>query len=353
MSLRLLQWRFLKYAIALVVLLVLYSCKLIAQPLPPRITASQLAIIVNEADPLSVQIGEYYQQKRQIPSGNLIRVRFAPGETVLSPEEFQRIQSEVLPKLSSEVQAIALTWAAPYRVGCMSITTAFTLGFDQRYCANGCQPTALSPYFNSSTHKPYTDLQVRPTIAIAATSFESAKALIDRGIAADRTNPRGTAYLLSTSDPDRNRRAQFYAEIQQNLSRYFNIKVLRSNTLEDQWDVMFYFTGLPNVENIDSNRFLPGAIADHMTSTGGMLTNSDQMSSLRWLELGATGSYGAVIEPCNFPQKFPHPGLVMLHYLRGDTLIEAYWKSVAWPGQGIFIGEPLSRPFSRDRRSPS
>ena len=27
--------------------------------------------------------------------------------------------------------------------------------------------------------------------------------------------------------------------------------------------------------------------------------------------------------------------------------IEAYWKSVAWPGQGVFIGEPLARPYRR------
>jgi xylose isomerase len=28
-------------------------------------------------------------------------------------------------------------------------------------------------------------------------------------------------------------------------------------------------------------------------------------------------------------------------------LIEAYWKSVAWPGQGLFVGEPLARPWGR------
>ena len=32
-------------------------------------------------------------------------------------------------------------------------------------------------------------------------------------------------------------------------------------------------------------------------------------------------------------------------YYRGATLIEAYWKSVQWPGQGLFIGEPLVQPF--------
>ena len=42
---------------------------------------------------------------------------------------------------------------------------------------------------------------------------------------------------------------------------------------------------------------MPGALADHLTSSGGMLTDSGQMSALRWLEAGATGSYGTVIEP--------------------------------------------------------
>jgi hypothetical protein len=37
----------------------------------------------------------------------------------------------------------------------------------------------------------------------------------------------------------------------------------------------------------------------------------------------------------------------MMHfYIKGNSLIEAYWKSVAWPGQGIFIGEPLAKPFA-------
>jgi hypothetical protein len=33
------------------------------------------------------------------------------------------------------------------------------------------------------------------------------------------------------------------------------------------------------------------------------------------------------------------------HYLAGETLIESYWKSVEMPGQGVFIGEPLARPY--------
>jgi hypothetical protein len=36
----------------------------------------------------------------------------------------------------------------------------------------------------------------------------------------------------------------------------------------------------------------------------------------------------------------------MFHYATGASAIEAYWKSVAWPGEGVFIGEPLAHPFA-------
>jgi hypothetical protein len=41
----------------------------------------------------------------------------------------------------------------------------------------------------------------------------------------------------------------------------------------------------------------------------------------------------------------------MAHYLSGETLLESYWKSVAMPGQGLFIGDPLARPFGGVRVS--
>lgn len=342
----------LKSRIALLATLPLTGCQAIEQlfaPTEPWLTPDELVVVVNESDPLSVQIGEYYQQQRQIPARNLIRVKFTPGQTTLSPEEFQQIKASIEIQIPSYIQAYALTWAAPYRVGCMSITTAFALGFDEAYCADRCQPTKPNPYFNRATSRPFQELQLRPTIAIAASHFDQAKRLIDRGVASDGTFPSGTAYLLSTSDDARNVRAAFYPQVAQAISNRFNTELVKSDTLANRPDVMFYFTGLTDVPQLETNQFLPGAIADHLTSFGGMLTDSPQMSSLRWLEAGATGSYGNVVEPCNFPQKFPHPAVVMAAYLNGETLLEAYWKSVAMPGQGIFIGEPLARPFSRLR----
>jgi hypothetical protein len=36
----------------------------------------------------------------------------------------------------------------------------------------------------------------------------------------------------------------------------------------------------------------------------------------------------------------------MFYYALGSSAIEAYWKSVAWPGEGLFVGEPLAQPFA-------
>lgn len=302
-------------------------------------------MIVNDDDPLSRQIADYYVNRRQIPAGNVIHVRFTPGDKVMRPAVFRELKAEIDRRTPAAVQAYVLTWTAPYRVGCMSITTAFAAGFDEDFCVLGCKPTRESPYFDSNSTHPFDDYGWRPAMLLAGSDFAAVKALIERGIAADGTHPEGSAYLLSTTDRNRNTRARFYPGIRLLQSDRFNIQVISGNTLQHREDVMFYFTGLKDVTGIDTNTYPPGAIADHLTSAGGQLTGSRQMSSLRWLEAGATASYGTVVEPCAFVQKFPRPNIVIDRYLNGETLIEAYWKSVEWPGQGVFIGEPLAAPF--------
>jgi uncharacterized protein (TIGR03790 family) len=312
-----------------------------------RLESGNLAVIVNTADPLSVAIGAYYVARRHIPKTNVVNVRFDSRRDELPVAEFTALKTLIDGKLSPRVQAYALTWAHPYRVGCMSITAAFAFGTDAKYCASGCEPTESSPYFNSPTRRPYDDLHIRPAMSLAALDFEKAKALIDRGVQADGAAPEGTAYLVSGGDVSRNVRAAQYPLAAQVLSRRVRIEVLPGGSVRDRADVLFYFIGAATVPELTSDRFLPGAVADHLTSFGGRLTDSTQMSALRWLEAGATGSYGTTSEPCNILGKFPSIHVLMSHYLAGETLIEAYWKSVAMPGQGLFIGEPLAAPFRR------
>jgi uncharacterized protein (TIGR03790 family) len=308
--------------------------------------AQRLGVVINDADPYSVAVGEYYVSRRRIPRQNVVHVTIAVRPD-LTASEFNALKFQVVSRTPSSVQGFALTWVQPYRVDCMSVTTAFALGYDSAYCANGCFKTRKNEYFNATTRLPADTFGLFPTMSIAAFDVDQAKALIDRGIASDNTRPHGTAYLVSTSDPARNVRAVGYRDTFALRREVTPVRIVYENSLRDRNDVMFYFIGARVVDNIATNRFLPGAVADHLTSTGGDLLHTRQMSSLRWIEGGATGTYGSVVEPCAFVEKFPDPVVFMRFYLAGETLLEAYWKSVSMPGQGIFVGEPLARPFAK------
>lgn len=317
------------------------------------VDTSNLAVLYAAGDNDSRVLAGYYATRRGIPRDNVVAVDVDTGQATMPVDRFRRVQRELEARLGDDIQALALAWTRPYRVGCMSVTSAFALGFDERYCAVGCKATAPSPYFGSSSATPWRDHGIRPAMLLAARSRPGARELVDRGVAADGTNPPGTAYLIITPDRHRNTRAPRFELAQRLFGRWQNTVLLHDDAVRDRHDILFYFIGARRVPALDTVSFRPGAIADHLTSTGGVLDGTRQMSILAWIEAGATGSYGTVIEPCNYPQKFPDPAIVMGRYINGDTLLEAYWKSVQWPGQGVFVGEPLARPFSaRDASVP-
>lgn len=323
------------------------------------LVARNLAVLVNDSDPQSIAVAAYYVRKRHIPAANVIHLNFPAGSDSMTSAAFAALKTQVDAAAGSAIQALALTWTRPYRVDGMSITSAFALGFDTAYenQTGGCASTKMSPYYNSGSTAPFTDLGVRPAMMLAGVDAAAVYAVIDRGVAADWTFPSGTGYLLRTSDTSRSVRwssmttalAEWnHAPDGLRLVYVDNSAGTATDSLQGKGDVLLYMTGLVSVPDIVTNMFRPGAAADHLTSGGGVLSGSSaQMSALRWLEGGATASYGAVAEPCNYTTKFPDPAVLLDQYYRGATLLEAYWKSVAWPGEGVFIGEPLARPFGR------
>ncbi|KQV78442.1 hypothetical protein ASD15_21735 [Massilia sp. Root351] len=311
------------------------------------IMPAQLAVVVNDADPNSVQVAEYYRQQRGIPQQNMVHVRIADKPRKLSAAQFRQLKDDIDAKLGPDIQAVLMVWSAPYAVECNGITAAYTLGLDSALCAKTCQPAKPSAYFNATAPLPFTALGMRLAMLLPADSVQEAKTLIGRGVASGFRMPAAGAYYLATSEVQRNSRAQFFPRAGVLAQRKLTIHNRQADALEGVRDIMVYQTGMAKVDKLDTLGFLPGALADHLTSFGGDLYGTTQMSSLRWLEAGATASYGTVSEPCNYWQKFPHPAVLLRHYLNGDSALEAYWKSVSWPAQGVFIGEPLAAPYRR------
>lgn len=331
-----------------VVLLINVLCTCMAwASMDSLLEPKHVAVIVNTQDPNSVEIGEYYLKARNIPAHNLIGIE-VPVRSALSLEQFNAIKVQIDSKLGPDIKVLAVIWTRPYAVVCNSITAALTLGYDEAQCKNGCAPGKKNPYFNSNSLDPTQDHAMRLAILIPTDSVGAAKSLIDRGVLTGFNLSQSTGYFLRTFDKARSSpREKFYPKDFFKIdSRKIFFRNMRQNDIQHKKDVMFYITGLMQVPYLDTLNFVPGAIADHLTSFGGALDQGgNQMKATAWLEAGATGSYGTVTEPCNHWQKFPNPEVLVKHYLAGNTLVEAYWKSVYWPAQGLFVGEPLAAPF--------
>ncbi|MDP3088402.1 MAG: TIGR03790 family protein [Methylotenera sp.] len=325
-------------------LLFLFSCLAFADD--SMIRPKNVAVVVNTANMNSVEIGEYYLKARGVPQENLIRVSIPDSPKKLSAAQFEKLKQQITEKLSPEIQVILLVWTAPYAVECNSITSALTLGFHASLCAKSCDPAPMSRYFNSPARLP-SEHGLRLSMLIPTESVESSKALIDRGVLSGFNLNTANGFFLITSSSIHNTRSQFFPKSVYLSEKKLRLIRLRADRIERKKGIMFYHTGGASVTKLDTLEFLPGALADHLTSYGGDLLGHGQMSSLRWLDAGATASYGTVSEPCNYWQKFPNSAVLLDHYLSGETAIEAYWKSVAWPTQGVFIGEPLAAPYCR------
>ncbi len=319
-----------------------------------RITASELGLVINTADPYSVAVGEYYARRRGIPAEQILRVQL-PLRASLTREEFAALDQAIRSQMPENVNGLALAWVQPYAVDCNSLTSALGMGLQPEVCSNSCAATRTSAYTGYFGARPWLVVGVRPTMQLAARSVPAAMAMIERGIAADHTLASGApepavAYLATTPDAARNVRERLFPPAGP-VPGVVGLEVARvkSDALPAMRRILVYETGLARVPTPLGGEWLPGALADHLTSHGGLLDKAvgeGQMNILDWIDAGATASYGAASEPCNHLQKFPHPQMLIQAYAQGVSALEAYWHSVAWPAQGVFVGEPLAAPFA-------
>lgn len=326
-----------------------------------RITAQELGLVINTADPYSVAVGEHYARRRGIPPEQVLRVQL-PVRASLTREEFEALDEAIRHHMPEQVNGLALAWVQPYAVDCNSLTSALAVGLQPDLCAKSCAATRTSPYTQYFGARPWLVIGVRPTMQLAARSVPAALAMIERGIAADHTLASAPAepamaWFAATPDAARNVRERLFppAGAVPGVAGLAVARV-RSDALPPMRRILVYETGLARVPAPLGGEWLPGALADHLTSFGGQLdkpAGEAQMNVLDWIDAGATATYGTVSEPCNHLQKFPHPQMLLQAYAQGVSALEAYWHSVAWPAQGVFVGEPLAAPFAPPPAPPS
>lgn len=179
------------------------------------------------------------------------------------------------------------------------------------------------------------------------TTVQEALVQLKRSIDADGQQPPGTFYFTSTADVrTKTRQPAFELAIAALQKLGQRAEVVDSILPQNKNDCIGLMIGAPDFNWAGSGSSLqPGAIAENLTSLGGIMTpGAGQTKLSEFLRGGAGGSSGTVTEPYAIQAKFPHP-MIHAHYAEGATLAEAFYLSVLGPYQLLIVGDPLCKPF--------
>lgn len=341
-----------------------------------------VVVVVNTNSADSLQLGNYYCEKRGVPPQNVLRIGWAGDLRSWSRTNLDLVLRRPLEAmlsnraLTNQVEFVLLSMHIPYRVtettgntessGVNSTTSALFYGFKPDGCETcpfgipGCElaPGSTNDYAGSERSFRETQLSSGASNAwlvmmLTSSNLTQVKTVVDRAVAADYSFPTQTVYLIHYEpDPFRGvRHYQYDDAIFENQVRgaarvdRFEAAApgITPNTFGYQLGSQF---GLMQF-NLAPGLFAPGALADNLTSYGGLLFDSGKHTGpIEYLNAGAVASYGTVVEPCAYLEKFPSPRNYF-YQARGFSAAECYYLSVTNPYQGILVGEPLCAPFAR------
>ncbi len=173
---------------------------------------------------------------------------------------------------------------------------------------------------------------------------EAVLAYLVRGVEADGRRPAGTVYFVTSDDVRSKCREWQFNNAVKELKSLGVKAVIVPKFPAGADDVMGLMMGAAIVTPQRVAGYLPGCMAEHLTSAAGVFKDGGQTKLTAWLEAGATASAGTVTEPFSIWAKFPNARF-FTHYASGCSMIESFFQSVMCPLQILFVGEPLAQPW--------
>ncbi len=366
--------------IALTMLFLLFGTPLLSQ------TAENVLLVLNEASPISMDIGLYYAQKRGISQSNLLRIKMVTQEEI-SRKDFERqINAPIANWLQQNfaqdrILYIVLTKGIPIRVAgtsgthgtVASVDSELTLLYRKMVGGQdipvagtvknpyflGDAPIAQAKQFSHATHDIY--------LVSRLDGYNSAdvRALIDRGSAPSKD---GKILLDARGEPGT--KGDIWLRQAANLlnGMGFSGRVIldtSAKVLTGIKQVLGYYSWGSNDPAIRIRHFgfefVPGALAGMFVSSDGRtfqesewkIGDSGYPQSLAadLIHDGVTGIAAHVAEP--FLEATIRPDILFPSYLSGFNLIESYYLSMPYLSwQTIVVGDPLCAPFRTASLAP-
>jgi uncharacterized protein (TIGR03790 family) len=356
-------------------------------------SAENVAVVINEASPASVRIGEYYVKKRAVPDSNVIRIRTLTGETVERDAYLSTIEAPIAAALTrgalqDRILYIVLTKGIPLRINgstgqngtIASVDSELTLLYLRMVTG---QPTpavgrVANPYFlgprtiREATRFTHRAQPMYLVTRLDAFSAEDVLAMIDR---AQAPVSEGAIVLDQRAGLDGGTGDDWLAEAArrlQDLGHAARVVLDTSmNPAAPTKQVLGYYSWGSNDSRNTKRKagmdFVPGALAATFVSTDARTfqpPSDDWTPSGDWkspsavfagspqtligdlIREGVTGVAGHVSEP--YLESLVRPQILFPAYLEGFNLAEAYYlamPSLSW--QTVVIGDPLCVPFPR------
>lgn len=318
-------------------------------------------VVINQTSSNSCELGNYYCQQRQVPPQNVLYVNWTGGNTLWASNDLQtNLVTPLLNMLASrqltnQIQYVVLSMDIPFQTSDGSTVNSSTSAlFYGLRLGDGTDPFGTTNSYAASEEAFSPDTPVGSpgysflTTMITGDSLAQAEQLVNQGVASDGTFPQQPVVLAKSSDILRNIRYAYFDNAIFNVNLLGVSSLLRTNTDLVSWPFacLGFETGLADFD-VPQGLFIPGSVADSLTSYGGVIFGSNSETNLlAFINGGAAGSYGTVAEPQNDTQKFPNPQ-VYFYQARGFNVAESYYQSVNVPYLGLTVAEPLAAPFAR------
>jgi uncharacterized protein (TIGR03790 family) len=336
-------------------------------------------LLLNGKSADSIEIGKEYARLRNIPEANIVRLDIAPPAAgsfpVMSPQEFERsiwepattamkergIDDHVLAwvystdfpvtiKSDPELSIQGLTFLRnklpdPEKVKKGSFASALFGGPDRP------EGTAYSSQTFDVLKTWLGDEMPLPSMTLGClgekgNTRDTVLNCLKKGSTSDGTRPDGTVYFVTVDDIRSKCREWQYVQARNELQR-LGIRAEISKVFPAGGQkIIGMMTGAITVRPEDGNNvYVPGAMAEHLTSAAADFRNSDQTKFSAWIQAGATASAGTVTEPFCLWTKFPN-AYFFVHYGSGCTMIESFFQSIRCPLQILLVGDPLAQPWA-------
>ena len=352
----------------IVLCLCLAGCAHVATPADTPVR--HVLVVINSDSSDSREIGNYYVEKRNVPTDQVCRIRCTVDETIPVKDFDAQIAAPIRAfvarkELDGRIDYIVLTRGIPIKVegslpegeglaGPRSVDSLLTC------LDNGLRPDKNpwldNPYFKMDEPFSHKKFGIYLVTRLAAYNVPDAKDLIDHALAA---TPERSLFLFDV-DPNRDNESfgkwnkQMIAASEALEKHRFDVEVDKTDKFVTASGLMGYASwgsndGHYDWQNYKKLSFSPGGIAETYVSTSArsFVKQKEGQSEIGDLIAGGcTGVKGYVSEPyvvacCDVSNLFDR-------YTRGYNLAESFYAAspfIYW--KDLVVGDPLCRPYPK------